>query len=59
MIIELKWNQGAKSALEQIRQKRYPAVLKDFGGELLLVGITYDTKTKEHSCRIEKASGKE
>ena len=28
--------------------------LKDYKGNLLLVGINYDKKTKEHQCVIEK-----
>ena len=26
----------------------------DYGGEIFAVGISYDEKTKRHSCRIEK-----
>lgn len=54
MIIELKWNKTAKGALAQINDRNYPAVLKDYGGELFLVGINYDAQTKKHSCVIEK-----
>lgn len=54
VIIELKWNKDPDSALDQIRQRNYPKVLRDYGGPLLLVGITYDSKTKEHTCRIER-----
>ncbi len=58
LVIELKWNQSAKSAIDQIRQKHYPDVLKDYGGELLLVGIAYDRNAGEdrrkHTCRIER-----
>lgn len=54
MMIELKWNKTAEGALSQIRERNYPEVLKGWGGELLLVGINYDARTKEHTCRIEK-----
>ena len=53
LVIELKWNQSADGAIAQIKSKHYPAALQDFGGEILLVGINYDVKTKEHSCVIE------
>lgn len=56
MIVELKWNETADSAIEQIKQKRYPTILEGYVGEILLVGINYDEKTKEHSCRIKKIS---
>lgn len=54
MMIELKWNKTAEGALSQIRERNYPEVLEGWGGELLLVGINYDARTKEHTCRIEK-----
>ena len=57
MIVELKWNESAESAVEQIKKKSYPAILNEYDGELVLVGINYinyNEKTKEHSCRIER-----
>ena len=54
MVVELKWNESADSAIDQIIDRNYPAVLNGYGGELMLVGINYDPKTKEHSCKIEK-----
>ena len=54
LVVELKWNKSAKAALQQIKEKRYAESLKDYTGEILLVGINYDKKTKEHSCSIEK-----
>lgn len=56
LVVELKWNQSAQGAIHQILEKQYPAVLKDFPGEILLVGINYDRKTKQHQCRIETYS---
>ncbi len=53
LLIELKWNRTAESAVDQIKEKCYPEALKEYTGSLLLVGINYDEKTKEHSCRIE------
>lgn len=54
MLIELKWDKSAEAAIDQIHERNYPAALAHFSGELLLVGINYDRKTKVHECRIEK-----
>lgn len=54
MVVELKWDKPVTSALDQIRNQNYPKVLQDYGGPLLLVGITYDTKTKRHAVVIER-----
>ena len=54
ILIELKWNKTADAALSQIRDRDYPHSLMNYGGEILLVGINYDEKTKQHTCRIEK-----
>lgn len=54
MIIELKWNKSADTALQQIKDKKYVRAVSDYAGEVLLVGISYDTKTKQHECKIEK-----
>lgn len=54
MIIELKWNQEANTAIQQIRNKEYYHGLEKYLDRLLLIGISYDKKTKEHQCLIEK-----
>ena len=54
LVVELKWDKSAKGALDQIKSKKYVAALKEYKGNLLLVGINYDKKTKEHQCKIEK-----
>ena len=41
-------------ALEQILEKHYANSLKDYKGNILLVGINYDKKTKKHACVIEQ-----
>lgn len=53
LLVELKWNQRAKTALAQIKEKKYAESLTDYTGEILLVGISYDKKTKQHECVIE------
>ena len=50
----MKWDKSAEGAIAQIKKRNYPAAIKEFGGEILLVGINYDKKTKEHSCKIEE-----
>ena len=34
-------------------QELYPNALKEYAGNMLLVGINYDKKSKKHECRIE------
>ncbi|MDO5785212.1 MAG: PD-(D/E)XK nuclease domain-containing protein, partial [Eubacteriales bacterium] len=53
MIVELKWNQDADTAIEQIKRKQYVKALEEYQGNILLVGISYDKTTKEHACVIE------
>lgn len=54
MVVELKYNKSAEGAIEQIKEKKYVDSLKEYHGNLLLVGINYDKETKKHSCIIEK-----
>lgn len=55
MVIELKWNDTVHAAISQIKERNYPELLKGFTDEVLLVGINYDKKTKQHTCVIETA----
>ncbi len=52
MVVELKWNKSSGGAIAQIKEKNYTANLKPYKGNLLLVGINYDSKTGKHSCLI-------
>ena len=54
IIIELKNNKSAESAIKQIKEKKYDELLEHYRGDLLFVGINYDADTKEHQCRIEE-----
>ena len=53
IILELKYNHSANSAIEQIHNKEYGGKVIQYDGEVILVGINYDVKTKKHECRIE------
>jgi hypothetical protein len=53
LLIELKWNQNAQTALQQIKNKNYPASILHYTGDILLVGINYDKSTKAHQCLME------
>ena len=55
IIIELKKDDTVDAAISQIRERKYPEALEKYRDNLLLVAITYDSKTKEHRARIEKA----
>lgn len=56
MILELKWNQKAKTALDQIKERNYQGRLRHYK-QILLVGISYEKGTKKggkkHACKIE------
>ena len=54
ILMELKWNKSAKTAITQIKERQYPKSLEDYAGEILLVGIDYQKETKEHTCVIER-----
>lgn len=53
IVVELKHNQPADTAIAQIKEKRYPDKIAEYTGEMLLVGISYDD-SKGHSCVIER-----
>ena len=47
--MELKWNKNAETALNQIKEQKYPESLEQYTGDILLVGINYDKKEKSTS----------
>ena len=53
MIVELKYNQSADTAIQQIKNKRYHGALENYSDKILLVGINYDLE-KHHTCVIEE-----
>jgi hypothetical protein len=62
LVVELKYEKTADTALEQIRRRDYPARLEHYRGNTLLVAVSYDREAsstdpafKRHSCVIEEA----
>ena len=55
LLIELKFDKSALTAVTQIKEKNYLQFFKDYKGEVLLVGINYSKDTKTHQCIIERA----
>ncbi len=62
MLIELKYEKDADTAISQIHRQNYPERLELYKGNLILVGINYDRtlsndseEFKHHSCEIERA----
>ncbi|MEZ3435596.1 MAG: ATP-binding protein [Lachnospiraceae bacterium] len=54
LVLELKWDKTAEGAINQIKRKKYVSVLNEYKGNVLLVGINYEKKSKRHQCKIEK-----
>ena len=57
MVVELKYNQSADSAIQQIKERRYQGVLSGYSDKILLVGVNYDADgedKKKHTCVIEE-----
>ncbi len=60
LILELKVDSTPEEAIMQIKDKNYALRFKGklgekpkYRGRILAVGISYSTKTKEHSCKVE------
>ena len=57
MIVELKYNQSAETAIKQIKEKKYHGALSGYSDKILLVGINYNedgSDKKHHTCVIEE-----
>jgi len=54
ILLELKKDQSANTAIEQIHQKQYQGKILQYDGHAILVGINYDSKSKKHDCKIEQ-----
>ena len=51
LLVELKWNQNVQTAMQQIKDKKYPTGVAQYTGEILLVAINYDKKQKNISVQ--------
>ena len=56
LVVELKYDKSADAAIGQIKDRQYMQVFDGYCGEILLVGINYNSedKDKPHSCVIER-----
>ena len=54
IVLELKYSHSANAAISQIKDKHYTDSLLDYIGDVVLVGINYDKRTKQHQCSIER-----
>lgn len=54
LIIELKCSDSAGSAINQIKNKEYDDLLQHYRGDMLFVGVSYNKKSKKHTCKIER-----
>ena len=57
MVVELKYNKDADTAIKQIKEKRYQGALSGYSDRILLVGVNYDAEgedKKHHTCVIEE-----
>ena len=54
IIVEMKYDGTTGTAIDQIHRRQYTAKVKEYTGNMILVGISYNRKTKEHRCRIER-----
>ena len=54
IVVELKMRGGVDAAMRQIAERRYADALAPFKGSILRVAVSYDKRTKAHSCKITR-----
>ena len=56
LVVELKYDQSAVTAIRQIKDRHYTQALIGYSGEILLIGVSYDKSdpNKQHQCIIER-----
>ena len=52
MIVELKGNQAAEGAIQQINDRKYPKVLENYDGEIVLVGVSLTKRIKSMNAEL-------
>ena len=58
IVVELKYDKSADSAISQIKRKDYPKSLKGFSKQIVLCGINYNKATSKHEVEMEVIEGK-
>ncbi len=53
IVVELKYDKSADSAIDQIKRKDYPKSLKGFSKQIVLCGINYNKATSKHEVEME------
>ena len=56
LLVELKWDKGANTAIKQIKERKYPDALSQYTGNIILVGVNYNKISKHHQCLIEECT---
>ena len=53
IVVELKYDKSADSAIDQIKRKNYPKSLQGFSKRIVLCGINYNKSTSKHEVAME------
>ena len=48
IVVELKRDTRVDKAIDQIKSRKYPESLRQYKDNMILVGLSYNTTTKEH-----------
>ena len=59
IVVELKYDKTADSAIDQIKRKEYPKSLQGFSKKIVLCGINYNKTTSKHEVVMEVVDGEE
>ena len=59
IVIELKYDKTADTAISQIKRKNYPKSLQGFSKRIILCGINYNKETSKHEVEMEVIEGEE
>ena len=54
IVVELKKDKTTDTAMEQIKNNKYGKELEHYTGNMILVGINYDSQSKNHECEITR-----
>ena len=57
IVVELKYDKTADSAISQIKRKNYPQSLKGFSKRIILVGVNYNKAESKHEVELEVIEG--